>query len=181
MTSGVGTVFYTAPEMATGTKHYTGAVDVFSFIIMAAQVMVGKLVYDGSEVFDTPNGLLFSNHSFSQTKSQKATVCVFASRFHLALVVVMEWAKTHTAFVNAVCQGLRPRVSGCSAEMKALIAACWDANPSSHPCLSSPSFSHLIHVFFSCFVPNSTLTSCGRAQVIFQNHRCQSGPLVLCF
>ena len=65
MTSGVGTPFFMAPEMATGTKHYTGAVDVFSFAIMAAQVMVGKLVYDSSDAFDTEYGLLFSNHSFS--------------------------------------------------------------------------------------------------------------------
>ena len=59
--------------------------------------------------------------------------------------------KTHTAFVNAVCQGLRPRVSGCSAEMKALIAACWHANPSSRPCLSfSISFSPCFSLFLSC-------------------------------
>ena len=57
MTSGVGTPFFMAPEMATGTKHYTGAVDVFSFGIMAAQVMVGRLVYDNAQVFDTPFGL----------------------------------------------------------------------------------------------------------------------------
>ena len=75
MTSGVGTPFFMAPEMAAGTKHYTGAVDVFSFAIMAAQVMVGKLVYDSSDVFDTVYGLLFSNHSFSQTKAKKP-LCV---------------------------------------------------------------------------------------------------------
>ena len=59
MTSGVGTPFFMAPEMATGTKHYTGAVDVYSFAIMAAQVMVGKLVYDNTDVFETPFGLSF--------------------------------------------------------------------------------------------------------------------------
>ena len=151
MTSSIGTPFYMAPEMASGTKHYTGAVDVFSFAIMAAQVMTGKLVYDSSDAFDTEYGLLFSNHPFSQPKATKATVCVFALCFHLALVVVMEWAK-HTAFVNAVCQGLRPRVSGCSAEMKTLIAACWHVNPSSHPCLSSfPSFFHASHFSFLSF------------------------------
>ena len=100
MTSGVGTPFYMAPEMATGTKHYTGAVDVFSFAIMAAQVMVGKLVYDSSDAFDTEYGLLFSNHSFSQPKAKKP-LCVFALCFHFDLVVVMEWAK-HTAFVDGI-------------------------------------------------------------------------------
>ena len=60
MTSGVGTPFFMAPEMATGTMHYTGAVDVFSFGIMAAQVMVGRLVYDSSDAFETEFGLLFS-------------------------------------------------------------------------------------------------------------------------
>ena len=53
MTSGVGTPFYMAPEMATGSKHYTGAVDVYSFAIMAAQVMVGKLVFEAND-FATP-------------------------------------------------------------------------------------------------------------------------------
>ena len=59
MTSGVGTPFYMAPEVASGSKHYTGAADVYSFAIMAAQVMVGKLVYDNQEVFETPYGLFF--------------------------------------------------------------------------------------------------------------------------
>ena len=59
MTSGVGTPFFMAPEMATGTKHYTGAVDVFSFGIMAAQVMVGRLVYANEDEFDTPYRLFF--------------------------------------------------------------------------------------------------------------------------
>ena len=53
--------------------------------------------------------------------------------------------------MNAVCQGLRPHVSGCSTKMKTLMAACWDANPSSHPCLSFsfPTFSifSLFHSF----------------------------------
>ena len=58
MTSGVGTPFYKAPEMATGSKHYTGAVDVYSFAIMAAQVMVGKLVFEVND-FATPDCLFF--------------------------------------------------------------------------------------------------------------------------
>ena len=68
MTSGVGTPFFMAPEMATGTKHYTGAVDVFSFGIMAAQVMVGRLVYDSSDAFETEFGLLFFISLFFTTK-----------------------------------------------------------------------------------------------------------------
>ena len=50
MTSGVGTPFYMAPEMVNGAKHKNGAVDVYSFGIMAAQVMVGKLVYNIDEL-----------------------------------------------------------------------------------------------------------------------------------
>ena len=57
MTSGVGTPFYMAPEMVANSKRYTGAVDVYSFAIMAAQVMAGKLVYDADD-FQTPYGLL---------------------------------------------------------------------------------------------------------------------------
>ena len=57
MTSGVGTPFYMAPEMAQGFKHYTGAVDVFSFGIMSAQVMVGRLVYDTDVDFSTQYSL----------------------------------------------------------------------------------------------------------------------------
>ena len=64
MTSGVGTPFYMAPEMATGSKHYTGAVDVYSFAIMAAQVMVGKLVFEVND-FATPYCLFFL--SFEQS------------------------------------------------------------------------------------------------------------------
>ena len=155
MTSGVGTPFFMAPEMATGTKHYTGAVDVFSFGIMAAQVMVGRLVYDSSDAFETEFGLLFSISLFFTTKP---TTLSFSFVFHLPLVLIQN---KHTAFVNAVCQGLRPRVSGCSAKMKALMAACWDANPSSRPCLSfsSPLFHLLTFSFlspFSLFFPTQT-------------------------
>ena len=151
MTSGVGTPFFMAPEMATGTKHYTGAVDVFSFGIMAAQVMVGRLVYDSSDAFETEFGLLFSISLFFTTKPATLSSSFV---FHLPLVVIQN--KT-TAFVDAVCQGLRPCVSGCSAKMKTLMAACWDANPSSRPCLSFsfPLFpsSHLFFLapFFTLF------------------------------
>ena len=144
MTSGVGTPFFMAPEMATGTKHYTGAVDVFSFGIMAAQVMVGRLVYDSSDAFETEFGLLFSISLFFHNQTNHS---VF---FPLSFTCLLLPSKTkHTAFVDAVCQGLRPRVSGCSAKMKTLMAACWDANPSSRPCLSfSFSFFHLLTFSF---------------------------------
>ena len=83
MTSGVGTPFFMAPEMATGTKHYTGAVDVFSFGIMAAQVMVGRLVYHSFDAFETEFGLLFSISLFFKTKP---TTLSFSFVFHLSLV-----------------------------------------------------------------------------------------------
>ena len=77
MTSGVGTPFFMAPEMATGNKHYTGAVDVFSFGIMAAQVMVGCLVYDSSDSFETQFGLLFSISLFhNQTNHSVFFLCL---------------------------------------------------------------------------------------------------------
>ena len=77
MTSGVGTPFFMAPEMATGTKHYTGAVDVYSFAIMAAQVLTGRLVYDMSDGFDTEYGLCI-HLSFTHTHKAKpkSTQCV---------------------------------------------------------------------------------------------------------
>ena len=84
MTSGVGTPFFMAPEMATGTKHYTGAVDVYSFAIMAAQVMVGRLVYDGQNDFDTSYGLCFPNCLSHNTRPKSHTLCVFALCFHFS-------------------------------------------------------------------------------------------------
>ena len=57
MTSGVGTPFYMAPEMVKSSKHYTAAVDVYSFGIMAAQVMVGRLNYEHGGEFETQYGL----------------------------------------------------------------------------------------------------------------------------
>ena len=59
MTNGVGTPFYMAPEMATSSRHYTAAVDVYSFGIMAAQTMAGHLKYDSDIDFDTQYGLFF--------------------------------------------------------------------------------------------------------------------------
>ena len=160
MTSGVGTPFFMAPEMATGTKHYTGAVDVYSFAIMAAQVLTGRLVYDSFDSFDTSYGLcIHCSFTHTQGKSQNLTVCVcdwFV--FSLGSCSLSSIAThTHTAFVNAVCQGLRPRVSGCSAEMKALVSACWDAKASCRPCLSSFPLFSIFSLFF--LVPFFTLHS----------------------
>ena len=79
MTSGVGTPFYMAPEMVSNNKHYTGAVDVYSFAIMAAQVMVGKLVFDSQE-FETIFGLFFhSNHVYEPCKNH--VMCLSHSIF----------------------------------------------------------------------------------------------------
>ena len=101
MTSGVGTPFFMAPEMATGTKHYTGAVDVFSFGILAAQVMVGRLSYDSSDSFDSQFGLLFSISLFFTTKQ---TTLSFSFVFHLPLVVIQN-------ITHSVCECSVPRTS----------------------------------------------------------------------
>ena len=110
MTSGVGTPFFMAPEMATGTKHYTGAVDVFSFGIMAAQVIVGRLVYDSSDAFETQYGLLFSISLFFTTKP---TTRSFSFVFHLPLVVIQNktqrlWMQCAKDF-DPVCLAVQPR------------------------------------------------------------------------
>ena len=111
MTSGVGTPFFMAPEMATGTKHYTGAVDVYSFGIMTAQVMVGRLVYDSSDAFETEFGLLFFISLFLTTKP---TTLSFSFVFHLHLVVFQTqttqplWMQCAKDF-DLVCLAVQPR------------------------------------------------------------------------
>ena len=57
MTAGIGTPFYMAPEMMNNSKHYTSAIDVYSYGIMAAQVMTGKLTFGDNIDFDSPYGL----------------------------------------------------------------------------------------------------------------------------
>ena len=57
MTNGIGTPFYMAPEMVTHASRYTPAIDVYSFAVVAAQVMNGQLVYDPDAHFETPFGL----------------------------------------------------------------------------------------------------------------------------
>ena len=79
MTSGVGTPFFMAPEMATGNKHYTGTVDVFSFGIMATWMMVGRLAYDSSDAFETEFGLLFSISLFFTTKPTTLSFLLYLS------------------------------------------------------------------------------------------------------
>jgi len=54
MTNGVGTPFYMAPEMVISSRHYTSAIDVYSFSIVACQVMSGQLNYDPNVPFSTP-------------------------------------------------------------------------------------------------------------------------------
>ena len=107
MTSGVGTPFFMAPEMATGTKHYTGAVDVYSFAIMAAQVLSGRLVYDSSDSFETSYGLCI-HWSFSHTHTRQSpkALCVIGLCFHLALVLCHPLPHTHS-----VCECSVPRTS----------------------------------------------------------------------
>ena len=111
MTSGVGTPFFMAPEMATGTKHYTGAVDVFSFGIMAAQVMVGRLVYDSSDAFETEFGLLFSISLFFTTKPTTLSffLCLsLASCSHPKQNTQRLWMQCAKDF-DLVCLAVQPR------------------------------------------------------------------------
>ena len=60
MTTGVGTPYYMAPEMMTNNRHYSTAVDVYSYGIMAAQVINGKLEYEGNPEFDSIYGVFFT-------------------------------------------------------------------------------------------------------------------------
>ena len=62
MTTGVGTPFYMAPELLQGERHYTKAVDVYSYGVMSAQVFSGSLKYDDIS-FDNIY-CLFSSSSF---------------------------------------------------------------------------------------------------------------------
>ena len=88
MTSGVKTGHFMAPEVKSGDKNITEKVDVYSFAIMAAQVLSGRLVYDSSDSFDTSYGLCF-HWSFTHTHKAKpkSTLCVIGLCFHLALVL----------------------------------------------------------------------------------------------
>ena len=158
MTSGVGTPFFMAPEMATGTKHYTGAVDVYSFAIMAAQVLSGRLVYDSSDSFDTSYGLCI-HLSFTHTHKAKpkSTVCVIGLCFHLALVLCHSLPRTHS-----ICECSVPRTStscewvfsrdestgecvlGCQSVLSSLFVFFSPSFPSSHSSFLS---------LFSLFTP----------------------------
>ena len=163
MTSGVGTPFFMAPEMATGTKHYTGAVDVYSFAIMAAQVLSGRLVYDSSDSFDTSYGLcIHLSFTHTQGKAQKHCVCVIGLCFHLALVLCHPLPHTHS-----VCECSVPRTStscewvfsrdestdncllGCQSVLSSLFVFFFPSFPSSHSSFLSPFFT-LHSPFFAC-------------------------------
>ena len=47
-----------APEMMTNSRHYSTAVDVYSYGVMAAHVINGKLEYEGNPEFDSIYGSL---------------------------------------------------------------------------------------------------------------------------
>ena len=103
MTSGVGTPFYMAPEMATGAKHYTGAVDVYSFGILAAQVMVGSLVYDSSDAFETQYGLFSITVFFFFFHNQTKPLCLFPLSFTCILFSIPK--------TRSICECSVPRTS----------------------------------------------------------------------
>ena len=86
MKSSVDALLFMAPEMATGTKNCTGAVDVYSFAIMAAYILTGRLDYNSSDSFGTPSGLCI-HWSFSHIMQSPKAQCVIGLCFHLALVL----------------------------------------------------------------------------------------------
>ena len=91
MTSGVGSPFYMAPELIMNAKHYTNAVDVYSFGIMAAQVMVGKLIYDVDE-FSAECGLFSS--FFLQTVIVSYSFVVYENQQHFTLKCAKDFDRT---------------------------------------------------------------------------------------
>ena len=91
MTSGVGSPFYMAPELIMNAKQYTNTVDVYSFGIMAAQVIVGKLVYDADE-FSSEYGLFSS--FFLQTIIVSYSFVVYENRQHFTLKCAKDFDRT---------------------------------------------------------------------------------------
>ena len=53
MTTGVGTPYYMAPEIISNNRHYSTAVDVYSYGIMAAEIINGKLEYKNAPEFES--------------------------------------------------------------------------------------------------------------------------------
>ena len=88
MTSGVKTGHFMAPEVKSGDKNITEKVDVYSFAVMAAQVMACDHSSDdsSSDPFDNSLGLC-THWSFTYSHKPKSTVCVIGLCFHLALVL----------------------------------------------------------------------------------------------
>lgn len=128
MTTGVGTPFYMAPELLQGERHYTKAVDVYSYGVMSAQVFSGSLKYDDIS-FDN----IYCLFSF-----------LFSSLFHYvsfsSFFTLMLW----TVFVTKVCEGLRPSLNDCPESIRPLVISCWDGTPTNRPCLFF-SFHHHHH------------------------------------
>lgn len=95
--------------------------------------MVGRLIYDAFD-FDTQFCLSLFSHFF-----------LLWHFFHV-------FSSTSTAFVNAVCKGLRPSLDGCPANMKTLIMQCWDSEASGRPCklICFQSFCSILLCSFVC-------------------------------
>ena len=116
---------YIAPELAIGFSFSSFAVDVFSFAIIAAQVMDGFSL-SCYEKFESDYRLSSRIlHTLHEPR------CIF----HCVLTSYCD-EMTNKEIINAVKQGLRPDISQCSCEMRQLISRCWESKPSSRPCLS---------------------------------------------
>ena len=93
------------------------------------------------------------------------SVCTsFFQRFFVLFFHVCSWAST--AFVSAVCKGLRPSLDGCPEKMKTLIIKCWSSEASERPCkfiflFSFPGSTFLFHCFFVSFQQRSRPLSRG--------------------
>ena len=109
LTSSLQTLWVvTVLQLSSATARVlTSLTHLYSFAIMAAQVLSGRLVYDSSDSFDTSYGLCFHwSFTHTQGKAQKHCVCDWFV-FSLGSCSLSSIA-THT---HSVCECSVPRTS----------------------------------------------------------------------